>query len=556
MRPPTLALPHKGGGNQKAFPSKTLSLIKRYQASAHPTRMQRQPLNGSTVTDSPMVKPDGKATMLGHWRISLRQAEEAAKSGRYDEAIALTARPELAGHHHAIALRGKMALDLIARGTRRAEADDVPGAVDDFRLAEALGAGPDTLAAARLHVADRVAGEVRSDLELGEPGRVLERIDELSRLKIGGPALRRTREVADAWRIALDEARRGEFGRAYEALDRAERFAAGSPPAALEATRRDLGARQAAAHPRVEALYAALEAARWPEVLAAADLVLETIPEHPAARQARSKAWQQIGAIAPSASAGWPIRAPKIVPTGLGLDPEPAPVASPPRMRIEPEPKPGPAQPSRALAQAGQPGPKGRFLLWVDAVGGFLVCLDETIILGRAGADSNADVPLLGDLARNHATISRDGEGYLIRAVKPTFVNGQEIETAPLRDGDVIRLGTSVELEFRQPSPVSATARLQVVSRHRLPLAVDAVILMAETCIIGPSSQAHITAANVDGPIVLYRQGAGLACRAPGAFEVDGRTCAARAPITLQSSVFGEGFSFSLEPLGSRSSPC
>jgi hypothetical protein len=27
MRPPTLALPHKGGGNQKAFRSKTLSLI-------------------------------------------------------------------------------------------------------------------------------------------------------------------------------------------------------------------------------------------------------------------------------------------------------------------------------------------------------------------------------------------------------------------------------------------------------------------------------------------------------------------------------------------------
>ena len=29
-----------------------------------------------------------------------------------------------------------------------------------------------------------------------------------------------------------------------------------------------------------------------------------------------------------------------------------------------------------------------------------------------------------------------------------------------LRDGDVIRLGSTVELEFRQPSPVSTTARL------------------------------------------------------------------------------------------------
>ncbi len=502
--------------------------------------------------DFPMVKPDGKATMLGHWRIALRQAEDAAKAGRYDEAAALTSRPDLEGHHHATALRMKMALDLIARGTRRAESDDLLGAVDDFRLAETLGAGPDTLAAARLHVADRIAGEVRIDLELGEPARVLERVDELARLKIGGPALRRTREIADAWQIAIEEARRGEFGRAFEAIDRAERFAAGTPPASLAATRRDLITRQATAHPRVEALYAALAAAKWPEVLSAADLVLETVPEHPAARQARSKAWQQIGAISPSAAAAWPARIAKIVPTGLG--PEPA-LGADLTQTVAP-PKPLPAAPTRALAQAGQPGPKGRFLLWVDTVGGFLVCLDDKIILGRAGVDGNADIPLLGDLARNHATIARDGEGYLIQAVKSTFVNGREIETAPLRDGDVIRLGTSVELEFRQPSPVSATARLQVVSRHRLPLAVDGVILMAETCIIGPSSQSHIVASNVEGPIVLYRQGTGLACRASGAFEVDGRTCAARAPITLQSSVLGDGFSFSLEPLGSRLSPC
>ena len=39
--------------------------------------------------------------------------------------------------------------------------------------------------------------------------------------------------------------------------------------------------------------------------------------------------------------------------------------------------------------------------------------------------------------------------------------------------------GETVELEFRQPSPVSSTASLAVVSRHRLPLAVDGVLLMS-----------------------------------------------------------------------------
>jgi len=116
----------------------------------------------------------------------------------------------------------------------------------------------------------------------------------------------------------------------------------------------------------------------------------------------------------------------------------------------------------------------------------------------------------------------------------------------------VIRLGSTVELEFRQPSPVSATARLAVVSRHRLPLAVDGVLLMAETCIVGNTPQAHIPAPKLAEPVVLYRQGPALWCKAAGGFEVDGRECAARAPLTLQSSVLGDGFSFSLEPLGAR----
>ncbi len=179
-----------------------------------------------------MVKPDGKATMLGHWRIALRQAEEAARAGRYDEAIALASRPEVAEHHHAAALRGRMALDPDLprdpprRGRRPGRRDRrLPARRVDRRR-------PDALASARLKVADRVASEVRIDLEAGEPGRVVERVDELARQKIGGPALRRIREVADAWRVAMEEARRGEFGRSHEALVRAERLAAGSPPGA------------------------------------------------------------------------------------------------------------------------------------------------------------------------------------------------------------------------------------------------------------------------------------------------------------------------------------
>ncbi len=499
--------------------------------------------------------------MLGQWRVVLRQAEEAAKAGRYDEALALAGRPDVADHHHAVQLRGRLAHELIARAGRRGEADDLAGAVGDLNLAERQGAAPDALASARLKLADRVSAEVRADLDAGEPGRVVERIDALARQKVGGPSLRRTREVAEAWQAATDEARRGEFGRAHDQLDRAERLAAGAAQPALAAARRDVEARQKASAPKVEALYAALGKGVWAEVLAAAEALLELVPEHPAARQGRTRAWQQIAAISPSAA---PIpsrtaRAPRPAPED-GATPAaawggrgPFPTEAVPIVWLPPDPKPAARPAPRPLAGSGESGPKGRFLLWVDAVGGYLVCLDDRVVLGRAGHDSVADVPLMGDLAREHATVSRDGESYVLRAHRPTFVNGRPVETTPLRDGDVIRLGATVELEFRQPSPVSATARLSVVSRHRLPLSVDGVLLMAETCIVGATPQAHIPAPGLADPVVLYRQGSALWCRAPGAFEVDGRACAARSALTAQSSVLGDGFSFSLEPLGGKS---
>jgi len=519
--------------------------------------------------------------MLGQWRIILRQAEEAARAGRYDEALTLSSRPDVADHHHAVQLRGRLAQELIARAGRRGDADDLPGALEDLGLAERLGAAPDTLAAARLKLADRIAGEVRADLDAGDPGRVVERIDGLARHKVGGPSLRRTREIAEAWQSALDEARRGEFGRAHDQLDRAERLASGAASSALTAARRDVENRQKAAAPKVEALYSALADGQWVKVLNAADAVLETVPEHPAARQARTRAWQQIAAIAPSSTtlpslgarvpqsvANTAVPGPNEAAEGSSDEihiiddvtpsvPAPGPIAAfpaevAPIAWINPGPKPAPLQAPRPLARAGEPGPRGRFLLWVDAVGGYLVCLDDQVVLGRAGHDSNADVPLMGDLSRNHATLVRDGEGYVLRAHRPTFVNNRQVETAPLRDGDVIRLGTSVELEFRQPSPVSATARLAVVSRHRLPLAVDGILLMADTCIVGNAVQAHVRAPSIPAPVVLYRQGNALWCKATGGFEVDGRSCASRAPLTLQSSVLGDGFSFSLEALNTR----
>ena len=465
---------------------------------------------------------------------------------------------------------------------RRGEADDLAGAIDDLRPGRADRAPrPTPWPRPGSSLADRVADEVRADLDAGEPAGSLERIEDLARHKIGGPALRRTREVAEAWQAALDEARRGEFGRAHEQLDRAERLAAGAgatgrpwpPPAATSRPGRrpprPRSRRSTRPWPRANGPRS------WPPPRPSSRPSPSTRPPArpgpgPGSRSPRSA---RSAALAQPRRAACPSRRrrrrrpSRRRPTPgrrrtaadgrrprreVGAD-RLAQRPARPHRPAAPDPRPAPARP--LAAGRVEAGPEGRFLLWVDAVGGYLVCLDDQIVLGRAGPDSQADVPLMGDLSRQprHARPRR----RRLRAPGPSADVRQRQagrDRPPLRDGDVIRLGSTVELEFRQPSPVSATARLAIVSRHRLPLAVDGVLLMAETCIVGErAAGAH------PGPGARRARSSSIARAAPsgagppGRFEVDGRACAARAPLTLQSSVLGDGFSFSLEPLGTQS---
>src|SRR5207249_4863670 len=131
-----------------------------------------------------MVHPSGKSTMLGHWRVVLKQAEESARAGRLEEALALASQADVAEHRQAVQLRGRLAVELIGRAARRGQADDLAGAIGDLQVAEQYGAAPDVLAAARLSLADQVAEDIRADLDAGETARVIQRVEHLTRHRI------------------------------------------------------------------------------------------------------------------------------------------------------------------------------------------------------------------------------------------------------------------------------------------------------------------------------------------------------------------------------------
>jgi len=189
-----------------------------------------------------------------------------------------------------------------------------------------------------------------------------------------------------------------------------------------------------------------------------------------------------------------------------------------------------------------------RFLLWVDGVGGYWVCLGDEVTLGQPASPGNIDVPILGDLSKRHARIRRDGEGYLIEAFRPVRVDGRRVErVTSLRSGSLIQLGDAVRLVFRRPHALSATARLDFVSRHRTQPSLDAVLLMADSCVLGPKPHSHVVCHDWPSEVVLYRHDDELYCRTGVPIEIDGRGCKDRGRISRNSRIVGERFSLSLE---------
>ncbi|MCY2987187.1 MAG: FHA domain-containing protein [Planctomycetota bacterium] len=187
------------------------------------------------------------------------------------------------------------------------------------------------------------------------------------------------------------------------------------------------------------------------------------------------------------------------------------------------------------------------FLLWVDAVGGFLVCCGDEIVLGQAVPGNRVDIPLLADLSRQHARICRE-DGYFIEPLRRVCVEGREIDgPTVLADGDEIELGKGVRLRFRQPHALSATARLEFVSRHRTQPTVDAVLLMAESCVLGPNGNSHVVCRPWSHDVVFYRRDGRLYCRARDGLEIDGRFCHGEGLVHPNSHVVGTDFSLSLE---------
>jgi hypothetical protein len=274
---------------------------------------------------------------------------------------------------------------------------------------------------------------------------------------------------------------------------------------------------------------------RLDEAMKRADEALAAAPTHRAARQYRDDVWAKL----------------KPEPETKTFNPAVAAVAG-----VAAAWRPTTAPHTTIIPSAAAPagvtcGLPKRFFLWVDGGGGYLVCTGSHVTLGQAAADAPIDVPIFADLAKVHATLSRDAEGYVLESSRGAMVNGKPVTRATLKAGDRITLGSTCQLAFDQPSPLSPSARLDLVSGHRYQTAIDAVLLMADVLVLGPGDDPHVPLSSRED-VTLYRGPEGLSVRCPGKFRVDTFQFQERANLRLPANVVGDQhcFTFHLEPAG------
>lgn len=455
------------------------------------------------------------------WRLRLREVEATLRVGRLDEAFQMLTQSGLLEYLPAKRIAEQLSLQYAERAKRRAQTRDFLGGWKDLDAAVSLADLP-ACDVARRCLVDAALEQTEALARRGDLGDAAAQLDRLEKHAATHPHVQTLRQLIRCLQSARNLMRRGKFGDAESHLN----IALGLRPEMVELQQLLEVCRENSqrACDLSEQLYRALSDSNYHDAVTYADQLLLIAPEMKLAGDARKRAWQQVGArvdsIGPRSTHVWEVRS---KPTTEAADELPA----------------------------KDTGPSGsRFLLWIDGVGGYLVCLGDEILLGQSSPGNRIDVPILGDLSRKHAKIRRSGEGYVIDPLHSMKMNGKVINrSTALCDGDELELGTGVRFRFRRPHALSASARLEPLSRHRTQPYADGVLLMAESCVLGPRWTNHVVCRDWSGDVVLSRSDGELYCRSLAPIEIDGRLCEGRGQLALNSRIIGSDFSMCLEEL-------
>jgi tetratricopeptide (TPR) repeat protein len=463
------------------------------------------------------------------WRSKFRKVTEQADAGKLSEATALFLQSQLHEFRGGPELAGQLAQRLMARAQASASRQDFVLAWQDLahadRLYDLVNRGcPPQLLRQRQELVELAVETAEAHLTAGRPLQALRVVAELKRRHILDSRADRIEAISNRVQQAECLAAQGAWSDARQAW---EKVLALRPDLTWVQSRRQALAQQTAtAGGLTNRLQSAMQESRWSTARQVSSQLLDIAPHLQFAADAlrRSMKRQQPPLIAdnspPNESALHDTSAGKLTDTDTNL--------------------------SKAAGRAKM----NRSMLWVDGVGGFLLCSDPQVTIGRALPDAGIEIPVLGDLHRKHLRIARSGSDFLATPLSEVTVGGQPIPTPHLlQNNQRLTLGKTVAIEFRVPHPLSASARLNIVSRHRTQPWADAIILVADTIILGPQASSHIVCPEMEGDLLLCLGRTGWTCRYAGNIDVDGEVFSNQVELSDACRMSGDGFSMTLEPV-------
>src|SRR5262245_43092384 len=221
--------------------------------------------------------------MLGLGWLTVRQAQEALKNGRLEDAHRLLGQSACQGHKRSWELQGQLAGAFIERGQRFLEQEETAKAWNDLVHAEQLGKADGPAGGLRQALTKQGLAEVREFLDAGEPGLAADAVARLRERSVRQQELTLLEEAAKDWGEAQELAGRGECRRALQMADRLRRLLP-DPGRAFEKFQRDLERGRESLAPLLVELHEAVEQGRWREVVQLSDQVLALAPQHAEAR--------------------------------------------------------------------------------------------------------------------------------------------------------------------------------------------------------------------------------------------------------------------------------
>ena len=476
--------------------------------------------------------------MFPSWRLKIREAQIALKEGRWNEASELLREKSIRDFLPARRLSREVASHLVERAQRRMEQGESSAGWSDLEQATRLVGWDDQMAALRNAQTQKGLQRVKQLIACGETKLASQQIRRLEQRQLGGDERRTWKLIVQQISQAKSLSHQGQMTEAAQILQQVGQLLPDpSDPIAEELANRQALLEQQAEEVRALSvqLLEAVDSEAWSRVLQTAEALLELAPEHKAADKARRRAWNAVGLGTTQI-----FRAPRpteSLRTEFSAASTHAWAAS---SKVDTV--------SLRKRQEKQMSGK-RIVAWIDEVGGFLICLGEEVMLGQPSS-GGADIPFLADLSRQHATIRREGESYVLTPIHHASLDGQTlVGPSVLNDGSLIELGGSVRLKFRRPHALSATAVLTIESHHKTDPAVDAIVLMSESCILGPQASSHIRCRNWANDLVLFRRGNDLQFRTSANAEMDGEPAQNGTTLASTCQVAGEDFSLSFEEI-------